>query len=268
MKWLLVALSIIAIIIGYSYITVSNGPIDPLGRLSFVKLANPDMYPGHPDSELLAKYAEERGSKCALVVHFAGSSNYRSYEENSTNDTDSNSTNSNQNGVYIIEVGFIDTQGTGSSNLSQINLLDSLKVALFGIPDGRYKYMSDGVVYNTYDEMMAHVNELAREHGQEGAIPMVWHGTVRQDNPVVVQGCGFPLYFQVLTRTYGIIPAYVYTIEGMIFPYFNNPYRDYELKNYAQLQSYYDQGLLNENYKKVNDTYQYNIYKSNQNSYE
>jgi len=51
----------------------------------------------------------------------------------------------------------------------------------------------------------------------------------------------------------------------MLFPYFNNPYRDFELKNYATLQSYYDQGLLNENYKTVNDSYQYNIYKNNQN---
>lgn len=253
MKWLLIALGIITLIIGYSYITVSNGPIDPLGRLSFVKLANPDMYPGHPDSELLAKYAEERGSKCALVVHFAGSSNYRSYDDN---------------GTYIIEVAFIDTQGNGSVNMSQINIWDSLKVALFGIPDDRYKYMSDGVVYNTYDEMMAHVNELAKEHGQQGPIPMVWHGTVRQDNPIIDQGCGFPLYFQILTKTYGIIPAYVYMVEGMIFPYFNNPYKDYELKNYAQLQYDYEQGLLNENYKTVNDSYQYSIYKSNQNSYE
>jgi len=156
MKWLLITLGILALIAGYSYVTVSNGPIEPLGRLSFVKLANPDMYPGHPDSELLVKYAEERGSKCALVVHFTGSSNYRSY---------------NDSGVYIIEVGFIDTQGMGSINMSQVNYLDSFKVALFGIPDGRYKYMSDGHVYDTYDEMMAHVNELAQEHGQEGPLP-------------------------------------------------------------------------------------------------
>ena len=253
MKWLLIALGIIVLIIGYSYVVVSNGPIEPLGRLSFVKLANPDMYPGHPDSELLVKYAEERGSNCALVVHFTGSSNYRSY---------------NDSGIYIIEVGFIDTQGNGSVNMSQVNILDSLKVALFGIPDGRYKYMSDGHVYDTYDEMMAHVNELAQEHGQEGPLPLVWHGTVRQDNPIIDQGCGFPLYFQILTRTYGIIPAYIYTIKGMIFPYFNNPYRDFELKNYATLQSYYNQGLLNENYKTVNDSYQYNIYKNNLNNYD
>ena len=253
MKWSLVALGIIILIVGYSYVIVSNGPIEPLGRLSFVKLANPDMYPGHPDSKLLVKYAEEKGSKCAMVVHFTGSSNYRSY---------------NDSGVYIIEVGFIDTQGSGSVNMSQINILDSLKVALFGVPDGRYKYMSDGHVYATYDEMMAHVNELAKEHGQDGPLPLVWHGTVRQDNPIIDQGCGFPLYFQILTKTYGIIPAYIYTLKGMIFPYLNNPYRDFELKNYATLQSYYDQGLLNENYKKVNDSYQASIYKSNQNNYD
>lgn len=265
MKWLLVVLGILALIIGYSYVTVSNGPIEPLGRLAFVKLANPDMYPGHPHSELLAKYAGERGSQCILVVHFAGSSNYRSYEENST---DSNSTSYKQNGTYIIEVAFIDTQGTGSTDLSNISLVDSLKVALFGVPDGRYKYLSDGVVYNNYDEMMAHVEELEKEHGQQGPLPMVWHGTVRTDNPVLVQGCGFPLYFQILTKTYGIIPAYVYMIEGMIFPYFNDPYRSFEIGHASELQYYYSQGLLNENYKKVNDSYQSSIYKSNLNSYE
>jgi hypothetical protein len=50
--------------------------------------------------------------------------------------------------------------------LTQINLLDSIKIALLGVPDGRYKYMSDGTVYNSYDEMMAHVNLVAQAHGQ------------------------------------------------------------------------------------------------------
>jgi hypothetical protein len=95
MKWLLVLLAILALIVGYSYITVSNGPIEPLGRISFVKLLNPDFYPGHPHSQLLAKFADERRSQSALVVHFAGSSNYRSYQEGD---------------VFIIEMGYIDTQ--------------------------------------------------------------------------------------------------------------------------------------------------------------
>lgn len=235
-KWLLVVLAILALITGYSYVTVSNGSIGPLGRVAFVKLANPDFYPGHPHSELFAQYVEERGSKVGLVLHMYGGSNYRSYQDGD---------------VYIIEVAFIDTQGTGSVGLDNINFLDSVKVALFGVPDGRYKYMSDGKVYDTYEEMMGHVNELAKEHGQEGPIPMSYHGNARVGNPILEPGCGFPLYFQILTKEYGIIPAYMYTISGMIYPYFNNPYRDFELGHASQLQDYYNQGLLNQNYTEV-----------------
>jgi hypothetical protein len=236
---LVILMSISAIVIVYSYSIVSKGPINPLGRLSFVKIENPDMYPGHPHANLLAKYAEERGSQCALVLHFAGSSNYLSFPQAT------NMTSSGQTSVYIIEVAFIDTQGSGSANLGQINLLDSIKVALFGVPDTRYKYMSDGKVYNTYNEMMAHVNQLAKAHGQKGPIPMVWHGSVRDDNPYIDPGCGFPLYFQILTKNYGIIPAYTYLIYGLIFPYINDPYTHYELTNYAQLQKQYNAGELN-----------------------
>jgi hypothetical protein len=255
-RWSLVVVAILVLIVGYSYVTVSSSPIDPLGRVAFVKIANPDFYPGNPHSELLAQYAEEKGSKTALVLHMYGGSNYRSYQEGD---------------VYIIEVAFIDTQGEGSIGLDNINYLDSLKVALFGVPDGRYKYMSDGKVYNTYDEMMAHVNELAQEHGQEGPIPMAYHGNARVGNPIMEPGDGFPLYFQILTKEYGSIPAYVYMIEGMIYPYFKNPYRNFELQHASELQAYYNSGLLNMNYKQVNSSTKRNIsqmYKDNQKSYE
>lgn len=255
-RWSSVAIAILVIIVGYSYITVLNGSIDPLGRVAFVKVANPDFYPGHPHSELLAQYAEEKNSKVALVLHMYGGSNYRSYQEGN---------------VYIIEVAYIDTQGKGSIGLNNINFLDSIKVALFGVPDGRYKYMSDGEVYNTYDEMMAHVNELAREHGQKGSIPMAYHGNARIGNPILEPGDGFPLYFQILTKEYGIIPAYLYTLEGMVYPYFKNPYRNYELGHSSELQYYYNQGLLNENYTPVNTkTKQYytKLYQNNSKTYE
>lgn len=251
MKWWLVALVVLALIVGYSYVTVSNGPIEPLGRVSFVKLANPDFYPGHPHSELFAQEVNKTGSKVGLIVHMYGGSNYRSYREGD---------------IYIIEVAYIDTKGAGSVGLSNINFLDSLKVALFGVPDGRYKYMSDGVVYDTYDEMMAHVNKLAREHGQEGPIPMAYHGNARIGNPVLEPGDGFPLYFQILTRTYGTIPAYIYMISGMLAPYFNNPYRNFELGHASELQYYYNNGLLNENYTEVTTstkTYYHNLYQKN-----
>ena len=251
MKWWLIVLAILALVIGYSYVTVSSGPIEPLGRLAFVKLANPDFYPGHPHSELFAQEVNKSGSKVGLVVHMYGGSNYRSYQEGD---------------VYIIEVAYIDTKGAGSVGLDNINFLDSLKVALFGVPDGRYKYMSDGVVYNSYSAMMAHVNELAEEHGHTGPIPMAYHGNARIGNPVLEPGDGFPLYFQILTKTYGIIPAYVYMISGMLAPYFNNPYRNFELGHASQLQYYYNHGLLNENYTEVTSstkTYYHNLYQNN-----
>ncbi|UTB33088.1 MAG: hypothetical protein NKF70_02095 [Methanobacterium sp. ERen5] len=235
-----IALGLIAVIVGYSYVTVSNGPIEPLGRLSFVKIANPDMYPGHPHANLLGVYALQRNSKCAMVLHFAGSSNYRSFPE-LANDTASHQTGN----VYIIEVAFIDTQGGGSKSMSQIDLFDSLKVALYGVPDGRYKYMSDGTIYNTYDEMMAHVNQLAQQHNQTGPIPTVWHGTVRTDNPLMDPGCGFPLYFQIMTKTYGIVPAYVYTAYGLLQVFIYSPYWKYELTHATELQTLYNEGALN-----------------------
>ena len=241
MRWSVIAILMLTVILAYSFVAVSLGPIAPLGRLSFVKLENPDMYPDHSHSVLLASYAEKTESKCALVLNFAGSSTYNSYEQNTSNSKD-------QNGVYIIQVAFVDTKGGGSSNLGQISFLDSMKVALFGVPNGRYKYVSDGVVYNSYDAMMSHVYTLAKQHGQKGAIPTVYLGSVRTDNPILDQGSGFPLYFQVLDKTYGLIPAYIYTITGMIFPYLNSPYRNFELLHSSELQYYNNNGLLNINY--------------------
>ena len=246
MRFSTVVIGAVALVLVFSFVITMFGPVQPLGRLSFVKLENPDMYPGHPHSTLLAKYAAERNSKCALVLHFAGSSKYSSYLEEDVNSS------TNSDGVYIIEVAFIDTQGGGSTSLNQINYLDSIKVALFGVPDGRYKYMSDGVVYNTYDAMMKHVTTLAKQHGQQGSIPMVYHGTVRTDNPILAPGCGFPLYFQILTKSYGIIPAYIYSITGMIYPYLESPYRNYELLHSTELQYYYNNGYINIDYVKGN----------------
>lgn len=228
MRWGIVVIAIFLLIGGYIYISSLGGDIEPLGRLGLVKLANPDMYPGHPHSQLLAKYAEDRGSKCALVVHFAGSSNYRSYQEGD---------------VYIIEMAFIDTQGSAATYNGQ-DWLDSLKVAIFGVPDGRYKFKSDGKVYNSYEDAMDHVYELARKHGQKGKIPMVWHGTARNGNPIIVQGCGYPLFFEIARHEYGIIPAYYYTLKGMLLPYFDNPYRNFELQHASELQYYYTHGML------------------------
>lgn len=227
MKWSLVALAIFIIIVGYAYVSTINGPITPEGRLAFVKVANPDMYPGHLHSQLLAKFANESGSKSILVVHFAGSSNYRNYKEGD---------------IEILELAFVDTQGTGA--VGDTNYLDSLKIAIFGAPEGRYKYKSDGKVFTNLDDALDYIYSVAEKNGQEGPIPMYWHGTARKDNPMFAQGCGFPLFFDIVRKQYGIIPAYVYTIKGMLLPYFKDPYANYELTHSSELQNFYQQGMI------------------------
>ena len=63
-----------------------------------------------------------------------------------------------------------------------------------------------------------------------------------------------PIVFQILTKTYGIIPIYIYTFTGLLSPYFTNPYRVFELKNASQLQDMYNEGLINQNFKTGNET--------------
>jgi hypothetical protein len=228
MRWSLVILAVLLLIVGYAYVSTLNGPITPEGRLAFVKVANPDMYPGHLHSQLLAKFANESGSKSILVVHFAGDSNYRCYKEGN---------------VEILELAFVDTQGTGAAG--DTNYWDSLKIALFGVPDGRYQYKTDGKVFNNLDDALNYLYGIAEKNGQEGPIPMYWHGTARKDNPMFAQGCGFPLFFDIMRKQYGVIPAFVYTLRGMIIPYFKDPYANFELQHATELQNYYQEGMIN-----------------------
>ena len=228
MKWLLVVVAIFLLIVGYAYVSTMNGPITPEGRLAFVKVANPDMYPGHLHSKMLAGYANESGSKSILVVHFAGDSNYRCY---------------NESGVEILELAFVDTQGTGAEGAT--NYWDSLKIALFGAPEGRYQYKTDGKVFTNLDDALNYLYAIADKNGQNGPIPMYWHGTARKDNPMFAQGCGFPLFFDIVRHEYGIIPAYVYTLRGMFMPYFKDPYASFELQHASELQNYYQEGMIN-----------------------
>ena len=74
MKYKIIASIIILIILGSTYVilSTSNGDIEPLGRLSFVKISNPDMYSGSPHSNLLAQYAEERGIEYGISCTFSG----------------------------------------------------------------------------------------------------------------------------------------------------------------------------------------------------
>ncbi|MDP3065757.1 MAG: hypothetical protein Q8N08_03380 [Methanobacteriaceae archaeon] len=230
MKWQLIIVLILVLFGGYLFLSSLMGPVDPIGRLGFVKLANPDMYPGHPHSQLLAQYAQQRGSKCALVVHFAGDSNYRHYKEDN---------------VTIIELAFVDKVNKAKTD---IDWNDVLQTFVFGIPKDRWQYKADGLVFDNYDDAMAYVNNLAAKNGQQGPIPMVYHGTARAGNPIINQGCGFPLYVQISWYQYGRVAAYYYILKGMIQPYFSLPYRNFELQHASELQYYYTNGMLDYEY--------------------
>ncbi len=174
------------------------------------------------------------------------------FNDNSENNTVQNNmvscTGYSGAGIYTTDnaksMRIIGNTVTGAEDGIAVQQVGS-NTALFGVPDGRYKYMSDGTIYNTYDEMMAHVNQLEQQHGQEGPLPTVWHGTVRTDSPLIDPGCGFPLYFQILTKTYGIIPAYVYTAYGLFSIYLYSPYWKFELTHASELQTLYNEGALN-----------------------
>jgi hypothetical protein len=227
LKWQFIIVILLSIFGVFLFFSALLGPVDPVGRLGFVKFANPDMFPGHPHSEVLADYGKQRGSKCVLVVHYAGDSNYRHYTENN---------------VTIIELAFVDKVNRAKTD---IDWNDVLQTFIYGIPKDRWKYKADGKIFDDYDEAMAYVRKIARQKGQQGPIPMVYHGTARAGNPIVNQGCGFPLYVQICWYEYGRWAAYYYIIKGMIQPYLSLPYRTFEWTHASELQYYYTQGMLN-----------------------
>ncbi|MBC7118020.1 MAG: hypothetical protein H5T38_03550 [Methanobacteriaceae archaeon] len=226
MKRTVIFIILVIIFVGYVHFTTANGEFEPLGRLAFVKLANPDMYPGHPHSRLLAEYARSHGSKCALVVHYGGSSNYRSYMEGD---------------ILILQLAYVEKKPyTPGINWSEV-----WEEGINGVPADKWTYRSDGIEFQTLDEALAYIRERARENGQDGPIPLVYHGTVREGDIVINQGCGFPLYYHIIRSQYGPLGAYYYVIKGFFYPYIYNPYRNFEIKNAEALQYYYTHNMLN-----------------------
>ncbi len=227
MNWYIGFIIIIIVLAGMVYIsTDSSENVEPLGRLGFVKIANPDMYPDHVHANLLSEYAQEHGSKCALVLHYAGSSNYKNFDNGNT---------------YIIEMAFMDTAGAQVD----IDWGQVLDYGINGVPEDQWDYKVDGEIYDSFDDAWARVLEMAAEHGQDGPIPMVWHGTVREGNIFINPGCGFPLYYQVCCKEFGHIGGILHAASGSVFPYFNDPYRSYEIEHSSELQYYYTNNMLN-----------------------
>lgn len=237
MKWTIATIILALIIVfGTFYVSslyvsglTSDSDYDFLGRLSFVKISNPDIYTDSPHSRLAVNYAKERGSNTVLILHFAGhvgGTSYPNYEED---------------GVLVLELGFQD----GATDYKLNNSMDwvvksTLPLLLFGIPDDRYRYVSNGHVFYNLDDALAYLDEVSDQYGREGKTVVVYHGTARGGNPNIFPGDGLPLYFQMVWHKYGRLAAYYYLITGMLFPYYNSPYASYELMNWEYLQKLYN----------------------------
>ncbi|MDR0900791.1 MAG: hypothetical protein LBM26_03940 [Methanobrevibacter sp.] len=228
------AIVIAAILIFGSYLWVMSefSLVEPVGRLTVTKVANPDMFPNHPNAEVLAEYAAKSGSKCILVVHYGGDSNYRQFNQESIL--------SKYGEVTVLELAFVDP----STYKTYVDWGEVIYTFFFGIPEDRYTYKADGYHFETLDQAMAYIQQEAEYRGQEGPIPMFYHGTVRAEGPYLNPGCGFPLFTQISWKYYGRLGAYYYIGKSLIWPYVSNRYYPYEISHLSDLQRLYNTGNL------------------------
>ncbi|RBQ22935.1 hypothetical protein ALNOE001_13240 [Candidatus Methanobinarius endosymbioticus] len=227
-----IIMAIILIFGAYLWLMSQISLIEPVGRLSVTKLGNPDMFPNHGNAAVLGEYAAKTGSKCVLVVHYGGDSNYRQFHQESFLSASGE--------VKVLELAFIDP----STYKTYVDWGEVIYSFLFGVPEDRYTYRADGIFFETFDEALMYIDTEAQNYGQEGPIPMFYHGTVRTGGPYLNPGCGFPLYTQISWKEYGRFGAYYYIAKGLIWPYLSNKYYPYEISHLSDLQKLYNEGKL------------------------
>ncbi|GAA5818337.1 MAG: conserved hypothetical protein [Methanobrevibacter sp. CfCl-M3] len=248
-KMIPLAIVLLILLFGFNlwYVT-QHSLIEPVGRLTVNKLGNPDMFPGHGSSQIIGSYAAKTGTKCVLVVHFRGGTTYARYHEEDEEILA-------PDGVFVIELTFVDP-GEYTTTVDWAG--DVIPAILFGVPENKYKYMADGITFNSLDDALKYVSDLAKSRGQEGPIPMFYHGTSREENPYLNPGCGFPLFVQIAWKEYGRLGAYYYTFKGLLWPYVSNRLYPYQISHYSSLNDLYNHDKLN--YESITS------YKSNSNS--
>ncbi|MDR2623286.1 MAG: hypothetical protein LBC39_01760 [Methanobrevibacter sp.] len=248
-RFITLVLIVLILLFGFNlwYVT-QNSLIEPVGRLTVNKLGNPDMFPGHGSSQVLGSYAAKTGTKCILVVHYRGGLTYARFQED---DEDILA----PDGIFVIELTFIDPD----EYRTDVDWYgDVIPTFLFGIPENKYKYMADGIVFNKLDDALKYVGDLAKSRGQEGPIPMFYHGTSREESPYLNPGCGFPLFVQIAWKEYGRLGAYYYTVKGLMWPYVSNIFYPYQISHHSSLNYLYNNDELNyetiSSYKYGNDS--------------
>ena len=206
--------------------------VEPVGRLTITKIGNPDMFPNHGNAEVLGEYAAKTGSRCVLVVHYGGDSNYRQFDQENFL--------SREGRVTVLELAFVDP----STYKTYVDWGEVIYTFFFGIPEDRYTYRADGISFQTLDQALNYIHDESSRRGQEGPIPMFYHGTVRAGGPYTNPGCGFPLFTQISWKQYGRLGAYYYIIKSFIWPFVSNKYYPYQISHLSDLQRLYNEGRL------------------------
>jgi len=142
--------------------------------------------------------------------------------------------------ILILQLAYVEKK----PYTTRINWSEVWDEGINGVPADKWTYRTDGIEFQTLDEALAYIMKRAKENGQEGPIPLVYHGTVRDGDIIINQGCGFPLYYHIIRSQYGPLEAYYYVVKGFFYPYIYNPYRSFEIKNAEALQYYYTHSML------------------------
>ncbi len=210
----------------WEYEKVSKIFGDPMGRIAYVKLHNPDVAPGTPHIVKLVKFAKEHGYDKVLVIHNAGVIGYVHFK---------------YRGVLIVQLGWMDKRG----NYAPPNENMVWEDILYGHRPAQGVWVADDRTWPSERAAVKHVLSLLRS--TPGRTMFVWHGSVRYGNPLLDPGCGGEPYYWLLFKYGGRVLAYTMMIVGDFSPFlfYGWKFTEEELLHYKTLQKLYNDGFLN-----------------------
>jgi hypothetical protein len=179
----------------------------PLGRLSYVKLHDPDIRPGGLHELTAVRVASGMGYPAVVIVHNAGYENlYGHWVER---------------GVLVWNLAVLDPRG----NRAPVDWRGVLRELVFADRLRNATWVHDGPIPGPILP--------------KGSV-VFWHGTVRQGFPLLYGGCGCEPYYYLLAN-YGNVPFAVTAVAlGWFTPFLISPLETlWELTHYRELQYAY-----------------------------
>ncbi len=179
----------------------------PLGRLSYVKLHDPDIRPGGLHELTAVRVASGLGCPGVVIVHNAG------YPEMYGHWVD--------RGVLVWNLAVLDPRG----NKAPVDWREALRELVFADRLRSATWVHEGRI----------PGPILPKHSV-----MFWHGTVRDGFPLLYGGCGCEPYYYILAN-YGNVPFAVTAVAlGWFTPLLISPLESlWELANYRELQYAY-----------------------------